>query len=185
MPSLEERELEAVALALEAEEVMELKLPVTEPETVEPEEVDWGIELERLGADETDCVIEADDPDSDGPLPDGLVVVEPVPDGVVAVEPVPDGVVPDGVVAVEPVPDGLLPLELDWVTELDTPEPGEDDEAIELETSEDEVNWVRELETSGVDEVDWVIELLIEKELDEVDEKEDDELLLGIVVLFG
>lgn len=113
MPSLEERELEAVALALEAEEVMELKLPVTEPETVEPEEVDWGIELERLGADETDCVIEADDPDSDGPLPDGLVVVEPVPDGVVAVEPVPDGVVPDGVVAVEPVPDGLLPLELD------------------------------------------------------------------------
>lgn len=96
MPSLEERELEAVALALGAEEVMELKLPVTEPETVEPEEVDWGIELERLGADETDCVIEADDPDSDGPLPDGLVVVEPVPDVVV-----PDVVVPDGVVAVE------------------------------------------------------------------------------------
>ena len=36
-------------------------------------------------------MIEADDPDSDGPLPDGLVVVEPVP----------DVVVPDGVVAVE------------------------------------------------------------------------------------
>ena len=41
MPSLEERELEAVAVALEAEEVIELKVPeVIEPEAVEADEVD-------------------------------------------------------------------------------------------------------------------------------------------------
>ena len=41
VPSLEESEFEAVAVALEAEEVMELKVPeVTEPEAVEADEVD-------------------------------------------------------------------------------------------------------------------------------------------------
>ncbi|GMC44694.1 unnamed protein product [Saccharomyces cerevisiae] len=67
---------------------MELKLPVTEPETVEPEEVDWGIELERLGAEEADepeteepdCVTEPDVLEADEPeaVPDCVIEPEAV-----------------------------------------------------------------------------------------------------------